>query len=64
MKKLRTPEELANRSKLKDKYTLYLTVERMEYIKERSGKAGTSASEVVDEAIRLYIDSIKKKKNS
>lgn len=61
MRKPKTPEDLANKVKGKDKYTLYLDVPSMEYIKERAAKAGVSASEVVNEALALYIELIKKK---
>lgn len=58
MKKPKTPEELANEPRGKGKYTLYLSVEPMEYIKSRAAKAGSNTSEVVDEAIRMYLEVI------
>lgn len=64
MKRARTPEEIANQATGKDKITLYLSVEPIEYIKERCAKSKkkVSVSEVVDEAIRMYIESIKSEK--
>ncbi len=62
MKRPRTPEELANAPRTRDKYTLYLNVSSMEYIRDRAAKAGISASEVVDEALRMYIEVIGTKK--
>ncbi len=63
MKRVKTPEELAIkvRSKDKDKFTLYLSVKPLNYLKERAAKAGVSLSEVVDEAISQYIETIKDK---
>lgn len=59
MKTPKTPEDLAKTPKGKDKYTLYLDVRLMEYIKDRAAKAGVSASQVVNEALGVYVDSIR-----
>jgi hypothetical protein len=61
--KAKTPEELAAKSEGKDKFTLYLDVQIMKYIKHRAAKAGTSASEVVNEAITAYVIAIKDRKS-
>jgi hypothetical protein len=60
----KTPEQLAQRGRIKDKVTLYLTVENIKYIRERAGKVGVSTSAVIDEAISQYISTIRNKKNS
>ncbi len=64
MKRARTPEELANKARIKSRYTLYLNQSNMEYIRDRAAKAGIGASQVVNEAIQAYIETIKKKKDS
>lgn len=61
--KYKTPEDLARRNG-KDKYTLYLDVQAMDYIKHRAGKAGTSTSKIVNEAINMYISMLKGNKKS
>lgn len=58
MKRTVTPEQLAK--KTRDKFTFYLTVEHVQYLKERAGKAGVSTSEVIDAAIKAYIGAIKR----
>jgi hypothetical protein len=56
--KFKTPEELA-RLQGKDKFTLYLDIEAMTYIRQRARKAGTSTSKIVNEAILAYLAVIK-----
>ncbi len=60
--KPRTPEELA-KDKDRDKYTLYLNVDNMSEVQARAGKANTSASKLVDEAIAYYLSALKSKKS-
>lgn len=61
--KIKTPEELAKGDDGKDKFTLYLDKELMAYIKTRAGKAGTSVSKIVNEAITNYVKVIKDKRS-
>lgn len=61
MKKPRTPEDLAKKTRGKDKYTLYLDVNLMDYIKDRATRAGSNASQVVNEAITAYVEFLKEK---
>jgi hypothetical protein len=63
MKRPKTPEQLANKEK-RGQYTLYLNVNNMNYIKERASKTGIGASLIVDEAINLYLKTIRKKSGS
>lgn len=64
MKRPRTPEEIAREGSGKNKYTLYLSVRSMEYIKDRCAKTKNtvSVSEVVDEAIKAYLETIRNDK--
>ena len=61
--KFKTPEDIAKANQGKNKFTLYLDVKSMEYIKSRADKAGTSTSKIVNEAIASYIDQLKNRKN-
>lgn len=62
MKRPRTPEELASKP-LKAKYTFNLNTSNMSYLKERAAKAGTPISSVIDEAVAMYIDVIRRNKD-
>jgi hypothetical protein len=59
--KAKTPEDLASAEAAYSKYTLYLEVKAMEYIKKRAAKANIGASKIVNEAINAYIADLKDK---
>ncbi len=64
MKRPRTPEELATKENVKAKYSLYLSVKHIDYLKERVKKSdGRGVSVLVDEAISFYIEHLKKDKS-
>jgi hypothetical protein len=56
----KTPEEIAKNGPAMDQFNLYLEVSLMKYIKDRAKRAGTSASRVVNEAISMYVETLKK----
>ncbi len=58
-RKPKTPEDLALKRTGKKSYAVYLDVSLMETVKARAAEAGTSASEVVNEAIAFYMSYIK-----
>lgn len=61
--KVRTPNDIAKLKGAKDKYTLYLSIGTMTDLKSLADKAGTSLSQLVDEAVAGYLAAIKDKKN-
>lgn len=61
MKRPRTPEELA-RERKRDKFDLYLNVENVEWLRSRGAKYDISLSQLVDEAIANYVNTLKKQK--
>lgn len=63
MQKKMTPtiEQLAAKTRRRGKkYTLYLTIEIMDYIDKRAGKS--KRSQVVDEILRSHVEQLKDKK--
>lgn len=63
-RKAKTPEELSNGTGKKKGYNVYLEIELYEYLERRAGKASTSVSKLINEAMRLYIDEIKDKERN
>lgn len=65
MRKLKTPEQIAAESRRgKKRFSLYLSMDAMEYISQRATKAKVKPSRIVDEAIQFYIEAVAEKKHS
>jgi hypothetical protein len=63
-RKPRTPEELAKERAGKKAFTLYLDASLMNYVKRRATEAGTSASEIVNEALDVYVTNDKQRSSN
>lgn len=59
----RTPKQLAEEKGTKKTYSFSLQRSNVEYLAEEATVAGVSLSDLVDEALRFYIERIKEEKD-